>query len=165
MQTTGDLVAAATELAAGVEDRHDHFEGRLVLLGVLVDRDTATVVGDGDHAVGADAGDDRVAVTAERLVDRVVDDLAHEVMQSAHVGAADIHAWAAADGLQSLQDLDGRGVVGWGLCFRGHCHRQYSFNFELNVLSSFRFGNGRFRIRAGLSQPQGFSCSSSNPRW
>ena len=117
VQTAGDFVAAAAELAAGVEDRHDHFQRRLVLLGVLVDRDTAAVVGDGHHAVGADAGHDRVGMTAQRLVDRVVDDLAHEVMQPAHIRAADIHTWAAADGFQSLEHLDGRGVVGLGSWF------------------------------------------------
>ena len=52
VQAAGDLVAAATELAAGVEDGVDDFEG--VLAGrVLADRDAATVVLDGHHAVGA----------------------------------------------------------------------------------------------------------------
>src|SRR3954468_24657225 len=55
VQTAGDFVAATAELAVGMEDRHDHFQGRLVLLGVLVDGDTAAVVGDGHHPVGADA--------------------------------------------------------------------------------------------------------------
>src|SRR5918995_3191664 len=123
VQTAGDFVAAAAELAAGVEDRHDHLQGRLVLLGVLVDRDTAAVVSDSHHAVGADASHDRVGVTAQCFVDRVVDDLTHEVMQAADIRAADIHTWAAADSFQSLEHLDGRGVVGWGLGFRGHCHQ------------------------------------------
>src|SRR3954464_14726798 len=73
VQTAGDFVAATAELAAGVEDRHDDFEGRLVLLGVLVDGDTAAVVGDSHHAVDADPSHDRVGMTPERLVNRVVD--------------------------------------------------------------------------------------------
>ena len=44
VQTAGDLVAAAAELAAGVQDGHDDFQRRLVHLGVHVDRDAAAVV-------------------------------------------------------------------------------------------------------------------------
>ena len=43
---------------------------------------------------------------AERLVDRVVDDLADQVVQPALVGAADVHAGTAANRLQPFQDLD-----------------------------------------------------------
>ena len=163
VQTAGDFVAAAAELAAGVEDRHDHLQGRLVLLGVLVDRDTAAVVGDGHHAVGADAGHDRVGMTAQRLVDRVVDDLAHEVMQTAHVRAADVHAWAAADSFQSLEHLDGRGVVGRGLGFRGRCHRSVLLQVHRAELITFAT-DAPLRCR-GLSQPQDSRPLSSNPRW
>ena len=49
MQAAGDLVAAAAELAAGVQDRVDDLEG--VLAGrVLADRDAAAVVLDDDQA-------------------------------------------------------------------------------------------------------------------
>ena len=52
-------------------------------------------------------------MAGHRLVDRVVDDLPDEVMQAALVGRADVHARAAADGLEALEDLDaGGGVVG-----------------------------------------------------
>jgi hypothetical protein len=36
------------------------------------------------------------------------------VVERALVGPADVHAGAAADGLEPLQDLDRRGVVGGG---------------------------------------------------
>ena len=50
VQTAGDLVPAAAELAAGMEDGVDDLEG--VLAGrVLADRDAAAVVDDRDHAV------------------------------------------------------------------------------------------------------------------
>ena len=49
---------------------------------------------------------DLVAVSGQRLVDRVVDDLVDEVVQTPRTGGADVHAGAAADGLESLEDRD-----------------------------------------------------------
>ena len=45
-------------------------------------------------------------MAGDRLVHGIVEHFGDEVMQGALVGAADIHAGAAADGLQPLQDLD-----------------------------------------------------------
>ena len=59
-----------------------------------------------------------VAMAAERLIDRVVDDLADQVVQPALIGGADVHAGPATNCLQTLQDLDRAGVVGFDL----RCH-------------------------------------------
>ena len=53
----------------------------------------------------------RVAVAGQRLVDGVVHDLPHEVVQAALAGRADVHARPLADGLEALEDLDRGGVV------------------------------------------------------
>ncbi len=54
-----------------------------------------------------DRHDDVVAVAGERLVDRVVDDLEHEVVQAGAIGGvADVHAGALAHGFQTFEDLD-----------------------------------------------------------
>ncbi len=42
----------------------------------------------------------------QRLVDRVVDDLEDQVMQTADGGVADIHAWTPADAFQAFEDLN-----------------------------------------------------------
>ena len=55
--------------------------------------------------------DDLVAEAGHGLVDRVVDDLVHEVVQAAGAGGADVHPRALADGLEALEDLDVAGVV------------------------------------------------------
>ncbi len=56
---------------------------------------------------------DRVGVASQRLVDRVVDELVDHVVQPVDIGVADVHARAAADRLEALEDLDVRaGVVG-----------------------------------------------------
>ena len=58
---------------------------------------------------------DPVAVAGQRLVDGVVHDLPHQVVQAALAGGADVHAGALADRLEALEDLDRAGVVGAGL--------------------------------------------------
>ncbi len=49
---------------------------------------------------------DRVGVARDRLVHGVVEDLGHEMVHGALVGAADVHAGALADGLEPFQHLD-----------------------------------------------------------
>ena len=71
-----------------------------------VDGDAAPVVGDGDKAVGGQFDVDPVGVPGERLVHGIVDHLGEQVMQRLLVGAADIHARAAAHRLEALQDFD-----------------------------------------------------------
>ena len=55
---------------------------------------------------------DPIAVTGQRLVDRVVDELVDHVVQAVHVGVADVHAWPFANGLETFKDLDVRAGVG-----------------------------------------------------
>jgi hypothetical protein len=106
VQAARDLVAAAAELAAGVQAGEDELERRDAGLLVDADRDAATVVVDGDDALGIDLHDDLGAVPGERLVDRVVDDLPDEVVQPARARAADVHAGALAYRVEALEDLD-----------------------------------------------------------
>lgn len=54
---------------------------------------------------------DMVAEAGERLVDGVVHDFVHQMVQAARPGGADIHARALADGLEALQHLDLAAVV------------------------------------------------------
>lgn len=116
MQSAGDRVAAAAELAAGVQHGEHELDGGDALGGVHVDRDAAAVVDDGQAAVRAHDDLDVVAVARERLVDGVVDDLVDQVVQAARPRRADVHAGALADRLEALEDLDlVRAVVAGGL--------------------------------------------------
>ncbi len=74
MQTAGDGISAAAELAAGVQDRQNDLDGRFLLDRVDIHRDSATVVVDAHGAVGHDRHFDVVGMTGQRLIDRVVDD-------------------------------------------------------------------------------------------
>ena len=112
MQAAGSLIDLGVEFAAGVQRAHDHFERRLVLeFRMRIDRNAAAVVGDGDKAVRRHLDLDPVGMAGERLVHGIVDHLGEQVMQRLLVGAADIHAGAAADRLEPFQNLDvARGI-------------------------------------------------------
>src|SRR5690606_32677137 len=111
VQTAGDGVAAAAELAAGVQHGEHQLDGGLVLGGVHVHGDAAGVVDDAHAAVGEEGDLDGVAVAGHRLVHGVVDDLLDHVVQAALTGGADVHAGALADRLEALEDGDVRGLV------------------------------------------------------
>src|SRR2546426_4865659 len=85
---------------------------------MLAYRYAAAVVDDDHGVVLADRHVDRGRVARHRLVDGVVDDLPHEVMESPLIRGPDVHARPPPDGLQSLEDLDaGRRVIGPSPCF------------------------------------------------
>ena len=88
-----------------------------------IDRDAAAVVGDGERAVRGKLDLDEAGMARHGLVHRIVDHLGEEVVQRLLVGAADIHAGAAAHGLQPLQHLDvGGGVAAFRRPVRGAAH-------------------------------------------
>ncbi len=112
VQAAGDLVGVLVEFSAGVQLGHDDLGRRDAFALVNVGRNTAAVVAHGHRAVGIEHHVDGCGVSRERLVDRVVDDLVDHVMQTRTViGVADVHARPLADSVESLQDLDGFGVV------------------------------------------------------
>jgi hypothetical protein len=111
VQAAGDRVAAAAELAAGVQHGEHDLDGRLVLARHDADRDAAAVVHDANAAVGQQRDQDGVAVAGQGLVHGVVHDLVDQVVQAALAGGADVHAGALADRLEAFQDADRAGVV------------------------------------------------------
>ena len=114
VQASGGLVAALLELAAGVEHGEDHFERALLRRRVLVDRNAAAVVRDGDGAAVLVQRDRDVrGIAVHRLVHGVVEDLPDQMVQAGRPDAADIHAGTLADGLEPFEDGDVfRGVIG-----------------------------------------------------
>ncbi len=113
VQAAGGRVGAAAELAAGVQLGQDHLDAGQAGLRLDVHRDAAAVVADLDRGVVPQDDLDAVAVAAQGLVDRVVDDLPQAVHEATAVGRADVHAGALADRLQALQDEQmPSGVVG-----------------------------------------------------
>jgi len=140
------LVAAATELATGVEDRVDDLEGVLARR-MLADRHAAAIILDGDNAILLDGDGDLVRVAGHRLVDRVVDDLPHQVVEAPLVGRADVHPGTLPNGLEPLEDLDAGGVV----------VRCPPWTLAAAVGGGRTRGRGR-RLRAHLCLRRGRSC-------
>ena len=143
VQAARDLVAVLVELATGVQFGQRDFGRRTLGLVLVVHlhagRNAAAVVGHRDRVVGVDGDHDVIAVASERLADRVVDHLEHEVVQTGAVGGvADVHAGALAHRFQAFEDLDRAFAVGvfaavavgahaQGAAFDGRCralHRQ-----------------------------------------
>ena len=117
VQTTGHLVGVLVELATGVQLGQRHFDSGLLLGRVHVDRNAAAVIAHG-HATISTQGDPAVArMTGQRLVHRVVDHFPDEVVQTAHIGVADVHRGAHAYGLKAFEDCDRLCVVGLRLSF------------------------------------------------
>ena len=106
MEAAGYLIPAAAELAAGVEDGKYYLQSGFTGLGLNVNRNTPAIVGDSDGVARVDGDGDIGAVAGQGLVDGVVHNLIHQVVQAGLRGGADIHARAFAHRLQSLQDLD-----------------------------------------------------------
>ena len=82
MQTAGDLVAPAAELAARVQ--HGEHDLKRTLAGLLlnIDRDAAAVIAHADDVALFYRHGDAGAEARQSLVDGVVDDLIHKVMQT-----------------------------------------------------------------------------------
>ncbi len=109
MQAAGDLVAFIVELAAGMQfGHHDFRSGTLFLVVVLdVDGNAAAVVLHADRVVGVDDDLDVVAIAGESLVDRIVDDLEHHMVEPGSIrGVTDVHTRPLANGLEAFQYLD-----------------------------------------------------------
>ena len=111
MKAAGNLVAPAAELAAGVEHGVNHLQGRPPGLGLDVHGDAAPVVGNGDGVAFVDGHGDVRAVPGQGLVNGVVHDLVHQVVQTRGGSRADVHTRPLAYGLQALQHLDLRGII------------------------------------------------------
>ena len=105
VQAARHLVAVVVELAARVEHRQHDFRGRLAA-DVLVHGNATAVVDHCHRTVDVDGDVDLVAETRQRLVDRVVDHLVDEVMQSGWSGRPDVHRRPLADRFQTLENLD-----------------------------------------------------------
>ena len=106
MEAAGDLITRfAAELAARVKDRENRLDAGKAAFGNDVDGDAAAIVLDGNRVSFVNRHDDVVAIAGEGFVDRIVDDLPHEVVEARRGGGGDIHARAFADRLKSLKDL------------------------------------------------------------
>ena len=112
VETTRHLVGALVELTTSVEHCHDDLEGTLVHLLVLIDRDTTSVVLNGDGVIFIDRYFDMRTIASHRLVDRVVDGLVDQMVESLLADVTNIHRRALTYGFKSLEHLNiARGII------------------------------------------------------
>ena len=142
VEAAGRLVISGLELAAGMQHREDHLEGALFRRRMLVDRDAAAVVFDGDRrTVGVERHPDVGGVAVHRLVDAVVQNFPDEVMQAGRADAANVHARPFSDWFQALENRD---------VFRGVVRRCHVYNVRLVCCCRAGSRRGDGSCRAGV---------------
>ena len=106
MQTTGYLVGAFVKLTAGMEHGHNDLKCRLVQFLMFVNRNATAIVAHGDAVVLTNIHINAVAESCQSLVDGVVHDLTHQMVETLDMSVANVHGWTLPDCLQSFKDLD-----------------------------------------------------------
>jgi len=113
MQTARYFIGILVELPACMQLGHDDLCRRNAFGRVQFGGDAATIIRHGDGSITIQGDLDDIAMTRQRLVNRIVDDFIDHMMQpGAVIGVPDIHARPFAHGFQALQDLDGVCAIG-----------------------------------------------------
>ena len=102
MQTAGNAVCAAADLTAGMEYSMYDFNGWNTHFRVNTDRNTGTVVLNGNGTVCIYRNFNGIAAAGECLVNRVRYDLIYEVVKTTKGRITNIHARTLSDGFQAL---------------------------------------------------------------
>ena len=103
----GVVVRGVLELPARVQLGHDHLGRRHAFFGVHAGGNAAPVIFHRNRAIGVQFDQNEVAMPRQRLVDGIVRDFEHHVVQARSVvGIADIHPRALAHRIEAFENLD-----------------------------------------------------------
>ena len=111
MQTTADFIRTLVELTTCVEDGHHNLKGTLMQLFVHINRDTTTVIFNGNGVILVYRNFDIMTVARHGLVDRIINGLVYQVMESLFTDVTNVHSRTLAHCLQAFQDLNVTGRV------------------------------------------------------
>ena len=115
MQTARSGVGLIVKFAAGVQCRHDDtLRGNALLMHIH--RQSASVVLHSAGAVLLQRNTDLRTVTGKMLINRVVEDLIDEVIESLGTNTSDIHAGTRPDRLQAFQYRNAVCVIALRFC-------------------------------------------------
>ena len=89
-----------------MEHRHDHFKGRAVFLGMLLNRYSATIVLNGDAVVLIYKNFYAVAMASKGLINAIVNYFVYKVVETSVPHIPNVHGRSLPDCLQTFQDLD-----------------------------------------------------------
>ncbi len=106
MESSTDFVGLPSKLSPGVQRSHHCLQGRNLGGGVYIYGNAPAVVGHSNTAIIVDDDRDPVTVAGHRLINAVIYDLMNQVVQSALIGAANIHRRPQPYCLQLLQHLN-----------------------------------------------------------
>ena len=153
VQTAGEFISVAAEFSSRVENGVYHLKGRNSHFGVNSGGNTASVVANGNGIVLVDSHDNLLTVTCKCLVDRVVDDLVHQMMQTARRGRSYIHSGAFSYRFKTFKDL----YLAFVVCVLVSCHFFFPFGFCVGNLCEYIF----LKVFLGFGA---FLKSSDSPR-
>ena len=83
---------------------HHEFNASKPSLSLDIHRNSPTIILDFNRTIGGEGDDYLVAISGERFIDCVIDDLPETVHEAARVGGADIHSRALTDGIEPFED-------------------------------------------------------------
>ncbi len=94
MEAARDLVGLLVEFSPCMEHGQNDFEGTLVVLLHRVDGDPPAVILDQERPVFIDDDADTVAEPGQRLIDGIIHDFIHKVVEPTGISTPDIHGRA-----------------------------------------------------------------------
>jgi hypothetical protein len=153
VQTPADLVAALFELSARMQHRQRDLGCGTAHVRVDVGGDTAAIVSYGKRAIFVDDDIDQRAKTGHGLVDRVVDHLVDQVVQTGRAGRADVHGRALLHRLKALEHADIRGAIAARVAVLGQIVAVHKPSAPLRAAQAHR-RRAFARTGAGGTSPQ-----------
>ena len=111
VQSARNLVSVRIELSAGVQLGHDDFGGGLPFFLHHVHRNAAAVINHRDRVVEVNHHFNRVAITCQRFIDRIINNFVNQVMESQLAGRSDVHRGPFAHGFATFKNGDSRSVI------------------------------------------------------
>ncbi len=106
VQAAGNFVALASELPARVQFGENNFHRAFALFLDYACWNATAVIGHTARAIFIDCNGNLSAIACKGLVDRVINNLRHQVMQPVLVSRADIHARPLSNRVEPLQHLN-----------------------------------------------------------
>ena len=94
-----------------MQPSHHHFRGGDAFFSMQIHGNAAAVVDHGHGVVFVDDDVDLGAISGQGLIDGIVHDFVHQVMQTGFSGRTDVHSGTQAHGLEAFEHLDTSRIV------------------------------------------------------
>ncbi|MPN59151.1 hypothetical protein SDC9_206871 [bioreactor metagenome] len=94
METTGNFVGIFVEFSSGTDFGHDHFQCGFLLFFVKIYRNSSAVVTHGNSVSLMDSYIDGVAMSSERLVNRIIHYFINQMVKTSGSHITDVHRWS-----------------------------------------------------------------------